>query len=137
MLFLVVLSVKAMRGEVLSFPKFARHHLDTDFLCDVGVNKFDGFLRMRGVVLEVKLHQKVIMNAPSSFRIAEMAQLLIEILAEKESLTPKIANTEGLLNLFRIGTSAGGMRPKILVARHRKTNQIMPGDLLYGPHHEF
>jgi serine/threonine-protein kinase HipA len=77
------------------------------------------------------------MDAPSSFRIAEMAQLLKEILADKESLMPEIANAEGLLNLFRIGTSAGGMRPKILVARHRKTNQIMPGDLLYGPHHDY
>jgi serine/threonine-protein kinase HipA len=77
------------------------------------------------------------MDAPSSFRIAEMAQLLSEILAEKESLTPENANTEGLLNLFRIGTSAGGMRPKILVAKHRKTQQILPGDLLYGPHHDY
>ena len=79
----------------------------------------------------------ITMDAPSSFRIAEMAQLLSEILAEKESLTPENANTEGLLNLFRIGTSAGGMRPKILVAKHRKTQQILPGDLLYGPHHDY
>lgn len=76
-------------------------------------------------------------DAPKSFRIAEMAQLLKEILAEKETLSPEFANTEGLLNLFRIGTSAGGMRPKILVARHHKTNQILPGDLLYGPHHNY
>jgi len=79
----------------------------------------------------------ITMDAPSSFRIAEMAQLLSEILAEKGSLTPENANTEGLLNLFRIGTSAGGMRPKILVAKHRKTQQILPGDLLYGPHHDY
>jgi len=79
----------------------------------------------------------VTIDAPKSFRIAEMAQLLKEILAEKETLSPEFANTEGLLNLFRIGTSAGGMRPKILVARHHKTNQILPGDLLYGPHHNY
>lgn len=76
-------------------------------------------------------------EAPSSFRISDMAQLLSEIVDEKEQINPQLTNTEGLMNLFRMGTSAGGMRPKILVARHRKTNQLMPGDLLYGPHHDY
>lgn len=76
-------------------------------------------------------------EAPSSFRISDMAQLLSEIVDEKEQINPQLANTDGLMNLFRMGTSAGGMRPKILVARHRKTNQLMPGDLLYGPHHDY
>ena len=76
------------------------------------------------------------LEAPASFRITEMTQLLTGILAEKETLSPEFANTEGWMNLFRIGTSAGGMRPKILVARNRKTQQILPGDLLYGPHHD-
>jgi len=76
-------------------------------------------------------------EAPKSFRIADIAKLLLEIIEEKESRHPQMANTEGLLNLFRMGTSAGGMRPKILVARHRKTEQLMPGELLYGPHHDY
>ena len=41
----------------------------------------------------------ITMDAPSSFRIAEMAQLLSEILAEKESLTPENANLDNLLKL--------------------------------------
>jgi len=147
--------------EIQSFPQFEGKAfrglppMFADSLPDVfGNHLFQSWLNAQGKPIQLNALEQLAyvgrrgmgaweyeptltMDAPSSFRIAEMAQLLKEILADKESLMPEIANAEGLLNLFRIGTSAGGMRPKILVARHRKTNQIMPGDLLYGPHHDY
>jgi serine/threonine-protein kinase HipA len=147
--------------EIQSFPQFEGKAfrglppMFADSLPDVfGNHLFQSWLNTQGKPIQLNALEQLAyvgrrgmgaweyeptltMDAPSSFRIAEMAQLLKEILADKESLMPEIANAEGLLNLFRIGTSAGGMRPKILVARHRKTNQIMPGDLLYGPHHDY
>jgi len=147
--------------EIQSFPQFEGKAfrglppMFADSLPDVfGNHLFQSWLNAQGKPIQLNALEQLAyvgrrgmgaweyeptltMDAPSSFRIAEMAQLLKEILADKESLMPEIANAEGLLNLFRIGTSAGGMCPKILVARHRKTNQIMPGDLLYGPHHDY
>lgn len=39
-------------------------------------------------------------EAPSSFRISDMAQLLSEIVDEKEQINPQLANTDGLMNLL-------------------------------------
>ena len=40
------------------------------------------------------------------------------------------------MNIFKIGTSAGGARPKILISEHRKTGQIIPGDLVYSDEYD-
>jgi serine/threonine-protein kinase HipA len=146
--------------ETQSFPKFEGKTfrglppMFADSLPDVfGNHLFQSWLIAQGKTIQLNALEQlayvghrgmgaweyepaITMEAPSSFRIAEMAQLLSEIMVEKESATPQIANSESLLNLFRTGTSAGGMRPKILVAKHRKTAQILPGDLLYGPHYD-
>jgi serine/threonine-protein kinase HipA len=38
-------------------------------------------------------------------------------------------NDIALLNIFKIGTSAGGARPKILILEHKETGVIIPGDM--------
>ena len=37
-----------------------------------------------------------------------------------------------LLNIFKIGTSAGGARPKILISEHKETGEIIAGDRAIG-----
>ncbi|GAB1856334.1 type II toxin-antitoxin system HipA family toxin [Flavobacteriaceae bacterium MHTCC 0001] len=37
-----------------------------------------------------------------------------------------------LLNIYHLGTSMGGARPKVVVSEHRITNQIIPGDVTFS-----
>jgi len=37
-----------------------------------------------------------------------------------------------LVNIFKIGTSAGGARPKIIISENKKNGKIIPGDLDYS-----
>ncbi len=41
-------------------------------------------------------------------------------------------NDLGLLNIFKIGTSAGGARPKVIVSEHKKKGTLLAGDLEYN-----
>ncbi len=61
--------------------------------------------------------------------IDEIITVLKEVLATKKSIRQKQFNTDALLNIFKIGTSAGGARPKILISENKKTGNIIPGDL--------
>lgn len=61
--------------------------------------------------------------------IAEIAQQIIvnKSLIEQESL-----NEEALFNIFKIGTSAGGARPKVLVSEHKESGKLIPGDINFS-----
>lgn len=60
--------------------------------------------------------------------INEMVQVLEKVMQLKEETTEKELNDLALLKIFKIGTSAGGARPKILISEHKKTGQIVAGD---------
>ncbi len=66
----------------------------------------------------------------SKIEIEEMVQILEQVLQLKENTYSYGLNDLSLLNIFKIGTSAGGARPKILVAEHKTTGQIVAGDSL-------
>ena len=68
----------------------------------------------------------------SSIDINEIISVLKEVLSVKESTKGNNLSNEALLNIFKIGTSAGGARPKILVSENIKTGEIIPGDLNYS-----
>jgi len=68
----------------------------------------------------------------SSIHLGEIVEVLKKVLDQKESIQEKQFNTTALLNIFKIGTSAGGVRPKILIAENKKTGEVMPGDLEYS-----
>lgn len=76
------------------------------------------------------LEYRPVQNLPESttIDIAEMVQVLEKVLQLKEETTEKQLNDLALLNIFKIGTSAGGARPKILISEHKKTGQIVAGD---------
>jgi serine/threonine-protein kinase HipA len=65
----------------------------------------------------------------TSIDLAEIIAVLKEILQAKVEQHESILNYEALLNIFKIGSSAGGARPKILISEHKTTGEIIPGDV--------
>lgn len=65
----------------------------------------------------------------SSIDLDEIISVLKDVLSNKKETTGNQLNHESLLNIFKIGTSAGGARPKILISENRKTGEVIPGDL--------
>lgn len=68
--------------------------------------------------------------------INEITEILKKVLDSKSETGGHELSTDTLLNIFKIGTSAGGARPKILVSRHRETGRIIPGDLETGDNYQ-
>lgn len=54
------------------------------------------------------------------------------MLASKGVASGEDLSSASLLNIFKMGTSAGGARPKILISEDKKTHKIIPGDLEYS-----
>lgn len=68
----------------------------------------------------------------SSIVIDDIVEVLKKVLDVKEATASEGLNDESLLNVFKIGTSAGGARPKILISEHKVTGKIIPGDINYS-----
>lgn len=62
----------------------------------------------------------------------EIIEILKEVLDLKKSSAQKNLDDQALLNIFKIGTSAGGVRPKILISENKKSGKVIPGDLEYS-----
>lgn len=71
-------------------------------------------------------------ESDASININEITAVLKNVLNLKNQTSDKQLNTQGLLNIFRIGTSAGGARPKILISENKLTGEIIPGDIEYS-----
>ncbi|MCB9263242.1 MAG: type II toxin-antitoxin system HipA family toxin [Flavobacteriales bacterium] len=68
----------------------------------------------------------------STIDVKEIAEVLKQVLTNKQNtLNPKL-DTQGLINIFKMGTSVGGARPKILISEHKVTGKIIPGDINYS-----
>ncbi|QXP53801.1 type II toxin-antitoxin system HipA family toxin [Cellulophaga sp. HaHa_2_1] len=76
------------------------------------------------------LEYKPIRELPNAtnVNIDEVITILEKVLKLKEDTTGKDLSELSLLNVFKIGTSAGGARPKILISEHKKTGEIIAGD---------
>lgn len=68
----------------------------------------------------------------SSIDLDEIIDVLNAVLDLKKSKQEKSITSKALLNIFKIGTSAGGAKPKILISEHKKSGKIIPGDLEYS-----
>lgn len=64
--------------------------------------------------------------------LTEIIAVLKAVLQVKDGQHGSALNHEALLNIFKIGSSAGGARPKILISEHMSTGEIIPGDLNYS-----
>jgi serine/threonine-protein kinase HipA len=67
-----------------------------------------------------------------TINIDEITAIVEKVLQNKEHTSQERLDHQALLNIFKIGTSAGGIRPKILVSEHKETGAIIPGDLVYS-----
>jgi serine/threonine-protein kinase HipA len=86
-----------------------------------------GFLADRGMgTLEYKPVKKL--PRASNVNIDEVISILEKVLKLKEDKEGLELNKLSLLNVFKIGTSAGGARPKILISEHKETGEIIAGD---------
>ena len=65
----------------------------------------------------------------SSIDLTEIIAVLKKVLDTKQEVHESALNHDALLNVFKIGTSAGGARPKILISEHKQSGEIIPGDL--------
>lgn len=61
--------------------------------------------------------------------IDEIVSLLNHILTDKKDAAFAEMNHENLLNVFKIGSSAGGVRPKIIISEHKESGLIYTGDV--------
>lgn len=72
------------------------------------------------------------LQSSSTIDIEQMTEVVKKVLDVKTAFSEKGLSDLALLNIFKIGTSAGGARPKILVAEHKKSGDLIPGDLVYS-----
>jgi len=70
--------------------------------------------------------------AHTSIDLNEITEVLKAVLDTKNAAQATQLNNQGLINIFKIGTSAGGARPKILISEHKQTGEIIPGDIAYS-----
>lgn len=78
------------------------------------------------------------LKGSTSFDLSEIVELLKDVLDLKKTTKQKNLNSQALINIFRIGTSAGGARPKILISEHKQTGKVIPGDLeVSGKYHHY
>ena len=80
------------------------------------------------------LEYSPIKNLPKNTAIdlEEVTEILKEVLDLKKSREEKNLSSSGLINIFKIGTSAGGARPKILISEKKTDGTIIPGDIEYS-----
>jgi serine/threonine-protein kinase HipA len=69
------------------------------------------------------------LQSNSTINVAQMTEVVKKVLDVKTSISEKGLTDLALLNVFKIGTSAGGARPKILVSEHKTSGELIPGDL--------
>lgn len=68
----------------------------------------------------------------TSINIDEIVEVLNKVLDFKNKTSGKELSELALLNIFKMGTSAGGARPKILISEHKESGKIIPGDMEYS-----
>lgn len=69
------------------------------------------------------------LSGKNEIAIDEIASLLNHILTDKKDAAFAEMNHENLLNVFKIGSSAGGVRPKIIISEHKENGLIYTGDV--------
>jgi len=89
------------------------------------------YVANRGMgALEYSPVKKLPKNA--TIDLDEIIEVLKDVLDLKKSKNQDNLNSQALINIFKIGTSAGGARPKILISENKVTGKIIPGDLEYA-----
>lgn len=74
----------------------------------------------------IKLQENVTID------INEIIEVVTEVLNLKKATRQTKFDSKALLNIFKIGTSAGGARPKILISEDKESGKVIPGDLEFS-----
>lgn len=80
----------------------------------------------------LEYHPSAEIPKSTTINIDEIVEVLNKVLDLKNETSEEVLNDIALLNIFKIGTSAGGARPKILISEHKETGRIIPGDMEYS-----
>lgn len=90
-------------------------------LCYVGKRAM-GALEFKKALIKESTPQEEI-------QLSELVSIANKVMAQKEVLDTsfKIGETKALEQIIAVGTSAGGMRPKAVIAIHKKDNKIISG----------
>ncbi len=71
----------------------------------------------------------------TSINLSQITEVAKKVLDIKSETSEKELNTEALMNIFKMGSSAGGARPKILVSENKETGKLIPGDIDFSEHY--
>ncbi|HLU88164.1 MAG TPA: type II toxin-antitoxin system HipA family toxin, partial [Taishania sp.] len=86
------------------------------------------YIANRGMgALEFLPAKEILSN--TSIDLTEITEIVQKVLDVKTSIQEKNLSEVALLNIFKIGSSAGGARPKVLVSEHKETGMLIPGDI--------
>ena len=87
------------------------------------------YVGSRGMgALEFMPNKQLPFNA--SINLQEITDVVKKVMDVKTSVSEKGLSDTALLTIFKIGTSAGGVRPKILVSENKENGTLIPGDLV-------
>lgn len=76
----------------------------------------------------------------TKIRVEALVELASEILTHRNDLQASFADKnkeEGLKDILRVGTSAGGARAKAIIAWNRQTNEVRSGQIVAGAGFEY
>ena len=87
------------------------------------------YVGSRGMgALEFMPNKQLPFNA--SINLQEITEVVKKVMDVKTAVSEKGLSDTALLTIFKIGTSAGGVRPKILVSENKENGILIPGDLV-------
>lgn len=86
------------------------------------------YVANRGMgALEFRPAKEIASN--TSIDLSEITEVVQKVMNVKTSVDEKELSEVALLTIFKIGSSAGGARPKVLVSEHKETGKLIPGDI--------
>jgi serine/threonine-protein kinase HipA len=91
------------------------------------------FIGTRGMgALEFEPASLIETQKTFSIEIESLVSIAQKMLSKKEAFTTNLQKDEekAMLNILRIGTSAGGARPKAVIAHNEKTNEVRSGQTI-------
>jgi serine/threonine-protein kinase HipA len=94
-----------------------------DRLCYIGK-------RAMGALEFEPANDEKFLNESSKIEIAELTELAKEVLEKRKSFRTNLKkNSQAVLDIFRVGTSAGGAKPKAIIAFNEKTGEVRSGQV--------
>jgi serine/threonine-protein kinase HipA len=85
----------------------------------------------------LEYHPSKTVPSTNSISIEAITEVVKQVLDQKNNIREERMDHTSLLNIFKIGTSAGGMRPKILVAEHKTNGTVIPGDIVIDDQYHY